>query len=433
MKLRRLMFFMAIILITGVTSNLLTSEISATRFSESYPAALCPPTEASVTSNVSVTSKDSLFRKVTGKSQNFVPIKTNRYTITKFPILLNYTGVTSFVWQSKSGIWAGSTLCSAPSADQWFVGGTGDVIGRGRLFLVNSGLSEALVDLALWNEGGMKSGKVIAVSANSSMRIPLDSIAAGSGRLVIRVTSRSGRVNAFLIDERGKGLRSLGADFVNPTTSPSTDITISGIPHQILKGKAGAHVLRILAPGSGSANIRVDVISTDGVFAPIGLDGRDIPGGSVADINLNPTIPAASFSLRIRSNEPIVAGVLSSIVIRSHRDLVWNSATPLLVPIKLAVRGLQPKFIFTGDTISLTAKVHFNNGSNRDYKIKGNDIKAWNVPDNATSVGFSDIRGKISASALISSTSGIASVPITPGSALARAPIPSSDIGVIGN
>lgn len=433
MRLRRLLIFAVILIVTGGVSNLLTAEISTTRYSESYPATVCPPTESNITANVSVPSKTTLFRKVTGKSMNFVPIKTTLYTITKYPILLNYTGVTSFVWQRNSGRWAGATPCAAPSTDQWFVGGTADVIGLGRLFLVNSGLSEAIVDLAVWNEGGLKSGKVIAVSANTSLRIPLDSIAAGSGRLVIRVTSRSGRINAFLIDERGKGLRSLGADFVNPTHALSTDIIISGIPHQILKNKAGAHVLRILAPGSGDANIRVDVISTDGVFAPMGLDGRDIPGGAVADVNLDPTIPTGTFSIRIRSNEPIVAGVLSSIVIGDHRDLIWNSATPTLVPLKLAVRGMQPKFIFTGNTISLAADVHFNNGSNRIYQVKGQDIKAWDVPANATSVAFSNIRGKISASALISSPSGIASVPLSPGSALARAPIPSSDIGVIGH
>jgi hypothetical protein len=433
MRIRRLIFFAALVLVTGLVSNLLASNVSTTRFSESYPAAVCPPTEASVSSKVSVPSKKTLFRKVTGKSKNFVPIKTTRYSITKYPILLNYTGITSFVWQSKSGVWAGSTLCSAPSTDQWFVGGTGDIIGRGRLFLVNSGLSEALVDVSVWNEGGLKSGKVIAVSANSSMRIALDSIAAGSSKLAIRVASRSGRVNAFLLDERGKGLRSLGADFVNPTSGPDTDIVISGIPHQILKGKAGAHILRVLAPGAAGANIRVDVISTDGVFAPIGLDGRDVPGGSVADINLNPTIPAASFSLRIRSTEPVVVGVLSSIVVADHRDLVWNAATPPLVPLKLAIRDLRPKFIFTGNVVSLSATVHFNNGTSRTYSLRGHDIKAWNVPANVTSVAFADIKGKISASALIKSTSGIASVPIAPGSSLARAPIPSSDIGVIGH
>ncbi|MBC7463761.1 MAG: hypothetical protein H7227_05840 [Actinobacteria bacterium] len=433
MRVRRLFFFVALVLITGVVSNLLMTDASTTRYSESYPAAVCPPTEANVISKVSVPSKKTLFRKVTGKSTNFVPIKSTRYLITKYPILLNYTGVTSFVWQSNSGVWAGSTLCAAPSTDQWFVGGTADVIGRGRLFLVNSGLSEALVDVSVWNEGGLKSGKVIAVSANSSMRISLDSIAAGSSRLALRVTSRSGRVNAFLLDERGKGLQSLGADFVNPVDAPSTNIVISGIPHQIRKGKAGAHVLRVLTPSAAGANIRVDVISKDGVFAPIGLDGRDVPGGSVLDFNLNPTMPAGSFSIRIRSNEPIVAGVLSSIVVASHRDLVWNSATPSLVPMKLAIRGLNPKFIFTGDSISLTVVVHFRNGASRRYKLTGNDIKAWNVPEQATSVTFSDIRGKIATSALIKSISGIASVPIAPGSTLARAPIPSSDIGVIGH
>ena len=433
MRFRRLLFFAAIVLFTGVSSNLLTTDVASTRFSESYPAAVCPPTDANVLSKVSISTKKTLFRKITGKSKHLVPIKTTRYSITKYPILLDYSGITSFVWQSVPGVWAASTLCTAPSTDQWFSGGTADVIGKNRLFLVNSGLSEALVDISVWSEGGLLSGKVIAVSANSSMRIPLDSIAAGYSRVVIRVTPRSGRVNAYLLDERRKGLHSLGADFVNPTSSPGTDLIVSGIPHQILKGKAGKHILRILAPGAAGAHIRVDVISRDGVFAPIGLDGRDIPGGAVKDISLNPKIPAASFSLRIRSDQPIVVGMLSGIVVGSHRDLVWNTATPALENVKLAVRGIQPKFIFTGNVISLSAAVHFSNGGNRTVKITGTDIKAWNVPDKATSVTFSEIRGKIYASALVKSANGIASVPIAPGSALARAAVPTSDIAVIGH
>ena len=433
MRFRRLIFFASILMFTGVTSNFLTSEVASTRFSESYPAAVCPPTDPSVSSKVSIPTKKALFRKVTGKSKNLVPINSTRYSITKYPILLDYSGVTSFVSQSVPGVWAASILCTAPTTDQWFAGGSADIVGKNRLFLVNSGLSEALVDVSAWSEGGLLSGKVIAISANSSMRIPLDLIAAGYSRVVIRVVPRSGRVNAYLLDERAKGLRSLGADFVNPTSSPSTDIVISGIPHQILKGKAGAHILRVLAPGTAGANIRVDVISTDGVFAPVGFDGRDIPGGAVKDILLNPTIPSASFSIRIRADEPIVAGVLSGIVVGGHRDLLWNTATPSLENVKLALRGIKPKFIFTGDVISLSAAIHFSNGTSKTVKIAGNDIKAWNVPDNATSVAFSDIRGKIFVSALIKSLNGIASVPIAPGSALVKAPIPTSDIAVIGH
>lgn len=431
MRFRRLAFVIFVVLFTGVTSNLITSDVTRVRYSESYPAAVCPPTDVKVSSQVSIATPKVLFRKILGKSTHLVPIKKTRYSITKDPILIDYSGITSIVWQSLAGTWAGASLCTAPSTGQWFVGGAADITSKGRIFLVNSGLSDALVDIAVWSEHGLKSGKTIAVKANSYTRVALDSIAAGSGRLVIRVTPRSGRVNAFLIDERNKGLHSLGGDFVNPTSSPNTDIVISGIPHQIIKGKAGAHLLRILAPGTSGATIRVDVISTDGVFAPVGLDGKDIAAGTVVDIPLNPKIPATNFSLRIRSDEPIVAGVLSGIVVASHRDLVWNSASPSLVPLGLAIKGLRPTIIFTGSSFSLKARIHFNNGDNQEVSIKGEDIKGWRVPSNATSLTFSDIKGKVYASGVIKSINGMASLALTPGSTLARAAIPSSDISVI--
>ncbi len=410
---------------------MITSEDTRIRYSESYPATVCPATDEKVTSQVSVATTSTLFRKIVGKANHLVLIKKTRYPITSNPILINYSGITSIVWQSLSGEWAGAAICSAPSTGEWFVGGAADITGKGRIFLINSGLSDALVDVAVWSEHGLKAGKTISVKANSFARIPLDSIAAGSGRIVIRITPRSGRVNAFLIDERNKGLHGLGGDLVNPTNFPETDIVISGIPHQILKGKAGAHLLRILAPGTSGASIRVDVISPDGVFAPIGFDGKEIAGGSVVDLPINPKIPAKTFSLRIRSSEPIVAGVLSGIVVAEHRDLVWNSATPRLVPMSLAIKGLRPTIVFTGTSFSLTARIHFNNGANKVVQLKGEDIKAWKVPANATSLTFLDIKGEVHANAVIKSVNGMASLSLSPGSTLARAAIPSSDIAVI--
>lgn len=431
MKIKRALVILGLIAITLPGANLLKTTTAKLRFSQSYPAVVCPPTDAKVTSQVSVASKSTPYRKILGKSINLSPIKTFLYSNNKDAILLDQGEVSSVAWQGLSGVWAGSTLCRAPQGDQWFVGGTGDVTSKGRLYLVNSGLSDAIVDVAVWSETGAESGKVLTVSANSSMRMPLDLLAAGASRLVIRVTPRSGRVNAFLIDERGKGLKTLGGDSVNSVDFPRTDLVLSGIPEQVIKGIGGPHTLRLLVPGNVDATIRVDSISKDGVFVPVGLDGRDVPHGKVVDIPLSSNIAYSAFSLRIRSDQPLVAGVYTPLKVKDHQDIVWNSASPELVPMTMALTGFAPALIFTGDTVDLVVTTRFVTGRTKAAHVTGSDAVIWRVPDKAQSITISAIKAPVAGSGLISSTSGAGAFPLTIGSNLTKAAVPVSDITVI--
>ncbi len=431
MKIRRALIIVGVIVFTLTASNFLTTGGVTLKFSQSYPAVVCPPTDSNVRAQVSIASKQTPFRTIVGKSTALTPIKTTRYSITKNAILLDQGQVSSLTWQDLPGVWAGSTLCRAPQGDQWFVGGTADVTGKGRLYVVNSGLSDAIVDVMVWSEAGLQSGKVLTVPANSSARVSLDVLATGASRLAIRVTPRSGRVNAFLIDERGKGLKTLGGDAVNSIDFPRTDFVLSGIPHQVTKGRGGPHTLRILVPGNIDANIRVDSISKDGVFVPVGLDGRDIPHGQVVDIALSPNIAYTAFSLRIRSDQPIVAGVYTPLRMSDHQDIVWNSASPQLVPMTMAITGLSPTLVFTGDTVDLVVTTRLATGRIKTAHITGSDAVIWKVPDNAQSITISDIKSEVAGSGLMTSASGVGAFPLAVGSTLAKAAIPVSDIAVI--
>lgn len=431
MKVRRALIIAGIVAFTLSVSNVLTTGGTKLRFSQSYPAVVCPPTDSNVSAQVSISSTKIPFRKIFGKSTVLSPIKTTRYAITKDAILLDQGEVSSLTWQNLSGVWAGSTLCRAPQGDQWFVGGTADVTGKGRLYVVNSGLSDAIVDVMVWSEAGPQAAKVLTVPANSSSRVSLDMLATGASRLAIRVTARSGRINAFLIDERVKGLKTLGGDAVNSIDFPRTDFVLSGIPHQVTKGKGGPHTLRVMVPGNVDANIRVDSISKDGVFVPVGLDGMDIPHGQVVDIALSPTIAYSAFSLRIRSDQPIVAGVYTPLRMGDHQDIVWNSASPHLEPMTMAMTGLSPTLVFTGDTIDLVVTTRLTSGKAKTAHITGADAVIWKVPDNAQSITISNIKSEVSGSGLITSASGVGAFPLAVGSTLARAAVPVSDIAVI--
>jgi hypothetical protein len=431
MKIRRAFLIVGIVSLSLVVSNYVTTGSATLKFSQSYPAVVCPPTDSQVNAHVSIAAKNIPFRKIFGKSTALAPIKAIQYSITKDAILLDQGEVSSLTWQSLPGVWAGSTLCRAPQGDQWFVGGSADVTGRGRLYVVNSGLSDATVDVQVWSETGPQSGKVFTVLANSSARIPLDLLATGASRLVIRVTARSGRVNAFLVDERVKGLKTLGGDAVNSVDFPRTDLVLSGIPHQVTKGKGGPHTLRILVPGNSDANIRVDSISKDGIFVPVGLDGMVVRHGQVVDIALSPTIADSAFSLRIRSDQPIVAGVYTPLRMSDHQDFVWNSASPQLVPMTMAISGLSPTLVFTGNIVDLVVTSYLTKGGTKTTHLKGSDTVIWKVPDSARSIIISNIKSEVVGGGLITSSSGVGAFPLAVGSTLAKAAVPLSDIAVI--
>jgi len=410
----------------------INNKSASTEFSESYPPIACPGS-ASLNGWVSVASTSTPIRKIAKKSTIFLAAKHSSFSIKSDPILINGAGVTSIATQSLAGIWSGTTLCSAAQGEQWFVGGTADVSSKGYLQLVNSGLSEALVDISVWSENGAQVNKTVSVKGDSGANVPLDVIAAGQSRLVVRVMPRSGRVSSFLIDQRSLGLKTLGGDIVNSTGAPSTDLVITGIPHQILKGTGSTHVLRIVTPGLVDANIRVDLISTDGVFVPVGLDSKTISQGMVTDISLSPTISSHIFSLRIQSDQPVQAGVYSVDNASGHKDFTWSSSSPQLVPMTIAVNSLNPILYFTGDAIDVSISTLLTTGKTQRTRLTGSDISGWIAPKNAQTITITKVGPGVFGSGLVRTRDGISSFPLMPGSHLTRASVPNSDIAVINH
>ena len=429
--MKRLVMIASIAAMTLLLSNLTQGTVNRRDFSESFPPVVCPATPSAQTSAVSLPSTQTGFR-ILGKSSNiFKPARTLRLQQGSSPTILDTRNMTSPVWQIKRGVWAGATICSAPSISQWFVGGNADVSSKGKLFLINSGLSEAIVDVGVWSEAGIRSPRVITLKANSSIVQTLASLDPGSKSLTIHVSPRSGRVNAFLIDERGRGLRALGGDIVNATTAPSNVVVIPAIPQIARSGKVLAHKLRLLAPGDLPAQISVELISPEGSFVPFGFDERTIQAGIVTELDLKPKLSPGTFALRISSDIPIVASVYSSTFSLGKSDFVWSTATDPMGAYSLAVNGLAPLLSFTGDNIAISLIVRFTNKKEKTYKIEGDAIATFRVPDNARTVVFNKVSGETHGGALIATQSGYGFFPLIPGSQLTRVLLPSPNIRVL--
>ncbi len=434
MSISRPLRFIAFIGVAITIASALNVAVTKKSFSENYPAVVCPPTLSGLASQISLSSKKTPFQRLQNRSTKTEMVKVLRLPVAKDSLLFNSEGTTPVVWQSRSGSWAGGTLCAAPTSSQWFVGASADITTKGRLIVVNSGLSDAVVDVNVFTENGKQPLRTLNVPSKNYVVIPVDSLAPGDKTLTVNILPRSGRINAFMIDEQGKGLRALGGDFINPINAPIRSLVIPAIPNQGKKpgqGATAAHVLRLLTPGEVDASVTVELLSADGVFIPVGLNSRTITAGLVTEFTFSPKISSSAFAVKITSTEPVVAAVESSVVIGGRKDFTWSTPAPELSEFTMAVTGLSPLIAFAGAEINVALEVTLVNGKVIRNAIKGTDIATWRVPAAARSFTITKASKQTYAGGLVSSVNGYGYFPIAAGSILTRVEIPDSNIRIL--
>jgi hypothetical protein len=434
MKFKKPLLFLAALVASFLIASALATVSKPSNYSESYPAVVCPPTLNGLTSQISISSRKVQYQRLENRSSKTLPFNALRFPVSKDSLVITAQGTTPLIWQSRAGSWAGGTLCSGPSSAAWFVGGTANVTTRGRLILVNSGLSDAIVDIQSYTENAKQPIKSVNLKSKSYMQLSIDTLAPGDKALAVQVVPRSGRVNAFMIDEQGAGLKALGGDFVNSYPSAAKEVVIPAIPNQLpKKGEkaSSSHTLRILTPGDVNTTFTLEVLSADGSFVPVGLSSQSIDAGVVSEFSFVPKISASAFAVRITSPEPVVASISSSVTISGHKDFVWSTATPPLTPMSIAVTGLSPLIAFAGDSIAVKVQAKLLNGKTVSAVVKGSDIATWRVPENARSITIISTSKGVFAGALIASSNGYGFIPIQNGSALTRVEVPNSNIRVL--
>ena len=431
MRFKKGAILAAVVAVVLLATNLFDANTSSRQYSKSFPAVVCPPNPAGVTTVTSVSSKETPFYRVGNKSTKLVNIKTLRYSSVSDPILLQTEGLTPVSFQSRKGVWAGSVLCTAPVTSQWFVGGTSDVSSKGVVYIVNSGLSISIVDVFTWSENGEQAVKTLSLKANSSTAVKLDSLAPGDSNIVVKVVARSGRVNSYLIDERVKGLQRLGGDSVNSIPGPALKFVITGIPQQLVNKKAPTHYLRLFVPGVADANFTLELLSSNGRFIPTGFNERKLVSGKVVELKLKPEVAKGAFAIKLTSDQPLLAAIRSRANSNGNSDFVWSTPSPALAPLQIAIGGISPKVIFAGDAIAINLSVTFANGKIKEQSITGSDLVTWQVPNNAIAITVLSAGIDNYAGALIAAKSGYAFFPIATGAELTKVAIPSSNIRVL--
>lgn len=431
MKFKKGAILAAVITVVLLATNLFDANTSSRQYSKSFPAVVCPPNPAGVTTVTSVSSKKTPFYRIGNKSTKLVNIKKLRYSSVSDPILLQTEGLTPVSFQSRKGVWAGSVLCTAPVTSQWFVGGTSDVSSKGVVYIVNSGLSISIVDVFTWSENGEQAVRTLSLKANSSTAVKLDSLAPGDSNIVVKVVARSGRVNSYLIDERVKGLQKLGGDSVNSISAPARKFMITGIPQQLVKKKAPNHYLRLFVPGVADANFTLELLSSNGRFIPTGFNERKLVSGKVVELKLKPEVAKGAFAIKLTSDQPLLAAIRSRANSNGNSDFVWTSPSPALAPLQIAIGGISPKIIFAGDSIAINLRIEFSTGKVKEESITGADLISWQVPNKAIAITVLSAGTDNYAGALVAAKSGYAFFPIASGAELTKVAIPSSNIRVL--
>ena len=431
MKFKKGAVLAAVIVTVVLVANLFDANTSSRRYSASFPAVVCPPNPAGVITVTSVSSKKTPFYRIGNKSTNLVNINSLRYSSVSDPILLQSEGLTPVSFQSRTGVWAGSVLCTAPSTSQWFVGGTSDVTSKGVIYIVNSGLSVSIADVFTWSENGEQAVKTFSLKPNAIGSVKLDSLAPGDSNIVVRVVARSGRINSYLVDERVTGLQKLGGDSVNAISDPARNFVITGIPQQLVNNKAPNHYLRLFVPGVADANFTLELLSSNGRFIPIGFNERKLASGKVVELKLKPEMAKGAFAIKLTSDQPLVAAIRSRATSNGNSDFVWSTPSPALTPLRIAIGGISPRIIFAGDAIAVDLRVEFSNGKVKEQSITGSDLVSWQVPDNTIAITVLSAGKENYAGALVAAKSGYAFFPIASGAELTKVAIPSSNIRVL--
>jgi hypothetical protein len=366
----------------ALISLLAPSRNEQVKITYSYPATVCPAITSNANAIAALPNSKIGRRLIEGKIKKFSPANASSLALGAKSILIDGNPGTSLAFVNNG--WKAVVPCSVSNGEQWFVGGSASLTSKDVLSIVNSGFSESTVEVEVYTPNAALEAKQIAISPNSTKSISVDTLAPGEDSLVIAVKTKSGRVSSFLFDERKKGLRSLGADYVAPVSAPNKLLTIPAISD--LQGKAAvagsnsSHVLRLMIPGSIDANIEVSINSNDGNFVPVGLSELKVKSRRVVNIPLSFAPQKQAFSIIVKSDQPALASVLSSYTIGKSSEIAWATSTESLDKLIINLTGSKPLVAFAGTNINVTIQAIGSNGKKYNKTIKGSNFAIWQAP-----------------------------------------------------
>ncbi len=290
----------------------------------------------------------------------------------------------------------GVAACAEAVRDSWIVGGSTDIGSTSLLLLSNPTSVLATVDVTVSGESGLidaPGAAGILVQPGEQRVIALAGLAPNVKSPVLHVQSRGGQVAAALEQSSIRGIEPGGVEIIGTTASPATEQTIAGVrattavtDDAVTTGEgfnADTPSVRVFVPGDIAATVQLGVTSTDPAIEGTSTQVQVEPG-IVTEVPLSP-LAVGSYSVQLRSDEPIVAAARTATVGAAGKDFGWFSASaPLEGDFSVAVAaGPSPT-------------LHLVNGGAADASLTL-------TPDSGTPV---DVRVAAGASATVPLQSG---------------------------
>ena len=431
MKETRASFALLIFIIIAHIAHLLPQSSSNSVVTQSYPATACPAGVSGAKATALLASKNIEIRNINQPNAELKKNGAGSYPLSRGAILVAGNAANTNVIMTRSGKWSSAATCTISPSINWFVGGTANVTSQSKLILINSGLSDALIDLTAYSESGASQSLPVTVKASSEKVVRIDSLSPGSERIVLKVETRSGRVTSYLLDERVRGLSNIGADFVPATSEASRELVIAGLNVKLGSSSSIKHTLRLMSVGEVDASASVEIISPDGVYVPVGFGEISLNAREVTDIDLSGVdFGSKAFALKISATEEIVASVLSEVKSGSVSDFTWSAPSQSFNSVTFNIYGLEPVISFVGERVILSIVWRDRQGKSNSELIRGDEIVNWRVPPNTRLLTISSASPVVAAMSWISGD-GVARLGIAPSTSLESATKPVADIAVI--
>ena len=379
---QKVLLFPTILILLALLSYYAPAQSEQVKVTSTYPATVCPAVGNKVPSVASLTNSKIQRRLINGISKTLNAGKNTLIALNNDALLVEGNPGTALTFVNSG--WKSVVPCSVSNGEQWFAGGSGALISKSFLYIVNSGFSDSTVELQIYTPNGLIEPRNVVIAQNSTKKISIDTLVPGEDKIVIGVKTLSGRVSSYLLDERKKGLKSLGADFVAPVATANKKVTIAGISgltgKQITNNNSVFHTLRLLIPDTIDANIDVTINSNDGNFIPEGLAQFNLKNQRVLDIPLTFAPVNQPFSLIINSDQPVLASVLSEFTFGKSKEIAWATGADELSKWSVNLSGSKPVLSFSGKRINVQISATTINGKKINKKIIGTDFLLWKAP-----------------------------------------------------
>ncbi|KAB1659489.1 hypothetical protein F8O01_06065 [Pseudoclavibacter chungangensis] len=326
---------------------------------------------------------------------------------------------------ARSGLAA--TACTAPSADQWVVGGS-TTSGRSALLsLVNPTDTAAVVRADVYTEAGLATTPSLVeleVPAGAQRVVSLEGVVPDSPGFAVHVAASGAPVAASMHLVAAQGLTPLGIDIVGATASPSTRLDVVGVPFTSTASESDeslftdrSAVFRALVTGDEAADVVVTVRELDGT--PLEPITATLQPGAVTDIPLS-SFPVGRYTVTLESSAPVVGAVRSSTA-GTQVDMAWYAPSPALSGAQVAAvpAGPTPRVAVANPGTTTTAiRVRLAGGDERTIEIAPGATWQSEVPAGST-VELDGLEGAV-ASVTYDGPGQLAGMPVQPGNPLAE-------------